>query len=370
MDLEFSPEQIELQRSVREVLVRECPIGLAREAAERGTEPAEPWGSAVRLGWPAVAIPETCGGLGLGAAELGLVIEAHGEALAPGPLLTTTALFAPVLLEAASPEQRERWLGALAAGALTGTLALQPAAGPGERDPLCARRDGGGFVLDGSCAFVLGAGRVDAIVAVARVDEGDGTGLFLLSRDEASLEPVVSLDTTRPFAHLRCAGLRIPAERGIGAPGACAPALERALDFARAMLALEIVGLCEALLQRSLGHARQRIQFGRPIGSFQAIQHKCVDLFIALEKARSLAYFALAAIDDDDPRRSLACAMAKAAAGDCQRLVAKEAIQIHGGTGFTWECDVHLFVKRAMSDAALLGDSRAQRARVADLLHF
>jgi alkylation response protein AidB-like acyl-CoA dehydrogenase len=176
------------------------------------------------------------------------------------------------------------------------------------------------------------------------------------------------VDTSRPLVHLRFEDVSVGADRTLGSPGASAEALERALDVARVALALETVGVCQALLDKSVAYARQRIQFDRPIGSFQAIQHKCADMLVAVEKARAVAYFAMMTIGEDDPRRRLAASMAKSAAGDCQRLLCKEAIQIHGGTGYTWECDVHLFVKRAKTDAALLGSAADHRARVATLL--
>ncbi len=147
-------------------------------------------------------------------------------------------------------------------------------------------------------------------------------------------------------------------------------ALARALDEATVALALETVGTCETLLQSALEHARNRKQFDQPIGSFQAIQHKCADMFVALEKARATAYFAMMTIAEDDPRRRLGASMAKLAAHDCQRLIAKEAIQIHGGTGYTWESDLHLFVKRAKSGAALFGTAAEHRARIATLLEL
>jgi alkylation response protein AidB-like acyl-CoA dehydrogenase len=155
----------------------------------------------------------------------------------------------------------------------------------------------------------------------------------------------------------------------LGRPGDSAEALERALDWARVGLAIELTGTCAGLLDIAVGYAKQRVQFDQPIGSFQAVQHKCTDMFIALQKARSVCLFALMTLAEDDSRRRLAASMAKAAAGDCQALVCKEAIQIHGGTGFTWECDVHLFVKRAKTAAALFGTASEHRARVADLLH-
>ena len=151
-------------------------------------------------------------------------------------------------------------------------------------------------------------------------------------------------------------------------PGASARALGRALERATVAAALECVGTCQTLLETTVEHARHRRQFDQPIGAFQAIQHKCADMFVQVEKARATGYFAMMAIAEDDPRRTLAASMAKAAAGDCQRLLAKEGIQIHGGIAYTWEHDMHLYVKRAKSLEPLFGSSSTHRARIADLL--
>jgi alkylation response protein AidB-like acyl-CoA dehydrogenase len=160
----------------------------------------------------------------------------------------------------------------------------------------------------------------------------------------------------------------VEAERVLGTPGASASALGRALERATIAAALECVGTCEALLELAVEHAKSRRQFDQPIGAFQAIQHKCADMLVQVEKARASAYFAMMAVAEDDPRRTLGASMAKVAASDCQEIVCKEGIQIHGGMGYTWESDVQLFVKRAKTLEALFGTGPQHRARVADLL--
>ena len=349
------------------VLARECPLACVRRVVETGVPSEQPWKSAVELGWTALAVPERWGGLGLGFHELGLVVEVHGLHLAPGPFLATLTQFLPLVREAGSEAQQRRWLGGVARGELTGAAAF----GSGFAAPdaaLRARREGAGWRLDGKRRFVLDGDSADEIAVAARVDEGDGCALFALPRAAVETERVVALDPSRPLAHLRFHGVLVEPERVLGTPGAVLRALERAREEAAAALALEIVGACQRLFEITLAYAREREQFGRPIGSFQAVQHKCADCFVALEKARATAHFALMAIGEDDPRRTLAAALAKAAAGDAQRLVCKEAIQIHGGTGFTWESDVHLFVKRALTGDLLLGSAAEQRARIAELL--
>jgi alkylation response protein AidB-like acyl-CoA dehydrogenase len=253
---------------------------------------------------------------------------------------------------------------------LTGALAVAGPAASGLRpDPsLRAVREGDGYRLTGARHFVLDGASADEIAVAAQVDEGDGIGLFVVPRSEVRASGFRSLDGSRPLVTLELDGVRAGRDRTLGHPGAGAAPLARALDEAVVALSLDIVGTCQALLDRVLEHARQRRQFDQPIGAFQAVQHKCADMYVAIEKARATAMFAIMAISEDDPRRALAGAMAKAAAGDCEMLVSKEAIQIHGGMGYTWESDVQLFVKRAKSSAHLFGTASEHRGRIADLL--
>jgi alkylation response protein AidB-like acyl-CoA dehydrogenase len=370
MDFEISEEQEELRSSVRGVLTRECPVSLVRERVEKGAEPDQPWKSAAELGWCGIALPESVGGLGLGFAELALVLEEHGRALAPGPFLPTLTQFAPLLCEAGDAEAQQRWLPDVAAGRRTGTLAVAQAAGlsfTGD-DALRARRDGAGWVLEGARHHVMEGDCVDEIAVAARVDAGDGVGLFLVPRAAAKTRRGKALDASRALVTVELDGVHVEAERVLGEPGANAGALGRTLEQATVGLAAEMVGTCQAIFDRTLQYAQQREQFGRPIGSFQAVQHKLVDGFAALEKARATVYFAAMTLAEDDPRRRLAASMAKVAAGDAQRKLAREGIQIHGGIGYTWEQDLQLFVKRAKSGEALFGTSAQHRARIAELL--
>jgi alkylation response protein AidB-like acyl-CoA dehydrogenase len=224
--------------------------------------------------------------------------------------------------------------------------------------------------LDGERSYVLDGDVADEIAVCARVDGGDGVGLFVVPQRAVSAERVVALDASRPLAHLRFDGVRIEPERVLGTPGSSALALGRALERATVAAALECVGTCQSLLEITVEHAKNRHQFDQPIGAFQAIQHKCADMFVQVEKARATAHFAMMALAEDDPRRTLAASMAKVAASDCQRLLCRDAIQIHGGMGYTWESDVQLFVKRAKTLEALLGTGHAHRRRIADLLEL
>ena len=374
MHLEFTAEQDELRDGVRGMLARECPISLVREVVEKGTSPDALWSQMVELGWPALTVPESAGGLGMGAVELAVVVEELGRVLAPGPYLPTVTEFAPVVAEAGSPEQRERFLGGVAAGELTGTLALVEESGSVDvgRVAATATPDGAGFVLHGMKQTVVEASSADEIAVIARTPDtrgDDGVGAFVVARADLGVEPIEALDASRPLARVALDGVRVDADRALGAPGpGTAVAVRRAVDVATTALAVETVGAAQAIFDITLAYAEQREQFGSPIGSFQAIKHKFADMLVALERARATSYFAALTIAEDDDRRALATSTAKAAAGDCAALLAKEGIQIHGGIGYTWEHDMHLYVRRVKSSSLLFGNAAQHRARVADLI--
>jgi alkylation response protein AidB-like acyl-CoA dehydrogenase len=372
--LEFTTEQDELRDGVRAMLARECPMSLVREVVEKGTTPDALWNQMIELGWPALTVPEPAGGLGMGTVELAVVVEELGRVLAPGPFVPTVTQFAPVVAEAGSPEQQERFLGRIAAGGLTGTLALVEESGSIDAGHVTttATPDGDGFVLEGAKEMVVEASTADEIAVIARsagTYGDDGVGAFVVSRADVRLDPVDALDATRPLARVALDGVRIGADRALGDPGpATAAAVRRAVEVAATALAVETVGAAQAIFDITLAYAKQREQFGAPIGSFQAIKHKFADMLVALERARATSYFAALTIAEDDGRRALATSTAKAAAGDCAALLAKEGIQIHGGIGYTWEHDMHLYVRRVKSSSLLFGNAAQHRARVADLI--
>ena len=374
MHLEFTTEQDELRDGVRAMLARECPMSLVREVVEKGTTPDALWSQMVELGWPALTVPEPAGGLGMGTVELAVVVEELGRVLAPGPFVPTVTQFAPVVAEAGSPEQQERFLGGIAAGELTGTLALVEESGSIDAGHVTttATPDGDGFVLEGAKEMVVEASTADEIAVIARTpgtQGDDGVGAFVVSRADVRLDPVDALDATRPLARVALDGVRIRADRVLGEPGpATAEAVRRAVEVAATALAVETVGAAQAIFDITLAYAKQREQFGAPIGSFQAIKHKFADMLVALERARATSYFAALTIAEDDGRRALATSTAKAAAGYCAALLAKEGIQIHGGVGYTWEHDMHLYVRRVKSSSLLFGNAAQHRARVADLI--
>jgi alkylation response protein AidB-like acyl-CoA dehydrogenase len=297
-----------------------------------------------------------------------------GRVLAPGPLVPTITQFAPVVREVAAPEQAAAILKEVAAGARTGTLAVaeddgwDPAATTTTAEP---DGDGDGVVLRGRKRHVLDATRVDDLAIVARTPGStglDGLTVALVPVGDVAVATVRALDATRVLGDIDLAGVRVPGDRVLGGPGAAGPALARGLEEAVVAQALEIVGTCQAIFDTNLEYAKHRVQFSVPIGSFQAVKHKLANMFVAIERARATAYFAAATVAEDDPRRTIASAMAKAAAGECQRVVAQDGIQLLGGIGYTWEHDQHLFVKRAKAGDSLLGSAAHHRARIADAL--
>jgi alkylation response protein AidB-like acyl-CoA dehydrogenase len=367
VELEFTSDQEELRASVRSFLEKECPTEVVRAAVATG-EADQLWASMVALDWPGLTVPEEFGGIGLTFVEAAVVAEELGRVVAPGPLFSTLTQFAPLVREVGDAEQQHRFLSAVASGALTGTLALADHAKAWSLDDvtLVAERVEGGWVLDGIKLGLLGISEADGEVAVlARV--GDGFGAFVVPAAEAGLAPVRSLDASRPLATATLRRVTVGDDRALGEPGgeASERGIRRALDEATAALALETVGACDTLFQFVLAYVKERKQFGVPVGSFQAIKHKMADMFLAIERARSLCYYAVAAIDEDTEDRAVAVSMAKAASDDCQRLVCREAFQSFGGIGFTWEHDSHLFIKRAETSAALLGGAAEHSVAVA-----
>ena len=373
MELEFTADQDELRASIRAVLTKESPVSLARAVVERDERPDALWSTMVDLGWPALTVPEADGGVGLGMLELAILAEELGRVIAPGPLLPTISQFVPAVRESGTDAQQSRWLGAVAAGELTGSLAL--AEGTGSFDPAhttaTLRFDGDEAVLAGTKRYVVEGDAVDELVVVCRTDADGDTGVraVVVPVAATTTTAVNAFDASRRLAHVTLDGVRVERDRVLGDPDASAAApLRRAIEEATVGLALEMVGTAQTIFDTTLEYAKHREQFGVRIGSFQAIKHKFADMLLLLERARSLGYFAALTIAEDDPRRTSATSAAKAAASDCQRLLAKEGIQIHGGIGYTWEHDMQLLVKRIKSGEPLFGTGTWHRARIADLL--
>jgi alkylation response protein AidB-like acyl-CoA dehydrogenase len=380
MELELGTDQEELRDGVRAVLAAECPPAAVRELVEarvagKDVTADRLWAQMVELGWPALTVPEAHGGLGLGPVELAVVVEELGRAIAPGPLLPTIAQFVPAVRALGTAEQQDRFLRPVAETGVAGTLALAEAGGSfaPEHVGATATPDGaGGYTLAGEKHHVFEPTLATEVVVVARVpgtQGAEGVGAFVVPTAALTVRPQAALDPSRELATVTLADVAVPADRVLGRPGPDAVrALAAAVEEATVALTAESIGTAQAIFDLSLAYAKEREQFGVPIGSFQSMKHKFADMLILLERARALAYFAALTIAEDDARRTVSTSMAKAAAVDAGTRIAKEGIQIHGGIGYTWEHDVHLYVRRLQSGGVLFGSATAHRAKVADLL--
>jgi alkylation response protein AidB-like acyl-CoA dehydrogenase len=380
VDLEFSQEEAELRDNVRAVLAGSCPPATVRAIYEGKGDAGPVWDKMVELYWPALAIAEQHGGLGLGFVEVAVVAEELGRGTVPGPYLATVTQFAPAVRElgAESPLAAEL-LGEVAAGEITGTVALaeggswELAAVQATATP--ADDGAGGWVLRGRKDSVLDGAQAGEVVVVARAEGTtgiEGLGAFVVPGDALTASPRRMLDPTVPVADLALDGVAVPADRVLAAPGAegVAAALDRAGQEATVALAIGTAGACRATFEHTVEYAKVREQYGKPIGSFQALKHRMADLYLSVERATSLCYFAALTIAEDDPRRAEAASMAKAAAGECQRLVVQDGLQLHGGIGYTWENDLHFLLKRAKVGDVLYGNSVHHRALLAERLGF
>ena len=373
MELELSDDQQALQESVRAVLERECPISLVRAVVEEHKRAEELWSRMVELDWPALGVPVEDGGLGLGFVELAVVCEQLGRVLCPAPFLATATQFVPALVAAGSPEQRHRFLGSVARDGIVGTLALSEAAGDFDAAGVSttAVRDGESFVLEGEKHFVFDADVAAEVVVAARLPGSsghDGIVLCVVPSEDVDAEPMVGLDASRSYTTVVLDSVRVGPDRVLGEPGAAGPVLQGVVQEATVALATEMVGTCQTIFDIVHAYVSEREQFGVKVGSFQAIKHKLANMYVSVESARATAYFAAAAIAESDERRAVAVAMAKASVGDCQKLVTTEGIQCLGGIGYTWEHDMHLYVKRAKAGAALFGTGPEHLERLSHLL--
>ncbi len=376
MNFGFTEEQELLRKTARDFLAEHASMKRVREIME-GPESqcAELWRRMADLGWLGLALPEDCGGAGLTMIELGIVLEELGRCLAPVPFLPT-AIAATAVLEAGAESQKQNWLARIAAGRTRATLAISEERGTEEPGDLAltARRSSDGWQLDGRKLFVPDARIADLLVVLARTGgEGvEGLGLFLVPRETPglSIEPMHSMDLLRPLDDVAFREVRLPPDALLGGVDDAWPVIERVQDRARVMICAEMVGGAEKCMEDSVRYAKERIQFGKPIGINQAIKHKCADMLFEVESAKSITYYAAWAASEANDEAPLAAAMAKSYVSDAYRHVAAENIQIHGGVGFTWEYDCHLYFKRAKSDESWLGDGSHHRERVARMLNI
>jgi alkylation response protein AidB-like acyl-CoA dehydrogenase len=361
VDFVFSPEQVALRDSVRAFLSAEAPNAYVRRMAEHDAAGIMPeiWRKIADLGWTGLLVPEPAGGLGLGLVDAVVVQEEMGRAVFPGPFFSS-AILATLAARALGLDDL---LAALAAGTQRGTVALDEAGygDPIERVHVRANGRGTRYKLDGVKPMVPDGLSADWLLVPARTREGLQT--FLVDRPD-NAEAVASLDITRKFARMEFTETRATL---VGPPGDHAEIWRRILDDAGVLIGAELIGVSEAANQTALDYAQAREVFGKPLSKFQVTRHKAVDMLREIELARVGVHYAAWASDVDVDDREIAAASAKAYAAHAANYVTAECIQIHGGVGYTWECDAHLFLRRAKVNDLLLGYQGYQRARVADL---
>ena len=366
MMLGVSAEQEELRASVRRFLADRAPLARVRELMETddGTDRAVWTQAGEQLGLQGLAIPEAYGGAGFSFAEQAIVLEEFGAALYGGPYLASAVLAATALLAGPDESARQQLLPGIASGETIATLAFTE--DDGSWDPgsikLSAVKEGESWKLDGHKSFVLDGASAGLILVVAATD--GGLSLFAVDGAASGLTRTVlpTLDQTRKLARLEFTG--VPGQL-IGSLGDASAVLDRTLDVAAIALAAEQLGGAQRALDMAVEYGKIRHQFGRPIGSFQAIKHRCADLLLEVESLRSAVGYAAAAVAEDSDEIPVLASLLKAYASETYFHVAAENIQIHGGIGFTWEHDAHLYFKRAKSSQLFLGDGNYHRDRLA-----
>jgi alkylation response protein AidB-like acyl-CoA dehydrogenase len=368
MDFAFTDEQEELRRTARRWLDEKCPSPRVRELMESDSGFDERlWKEMAGLGWQGMAIPEQHGGAGFSFLETFVLLEEMGRSLYPSPFFSTVVLGTPAVLEAGSDEQKGAILPAVASGDLTLALAFTEPNGlwtePGVE--ATARLEGNDWMVDGTKSFVLDGHTAGTLVVAARTPVG--VSLFLVDGQAEGLarRRLETMDMTRKQAEVQLSSVRGDL---LGEEGKGWDVLESVLQRAVVGLAGEQVGGAQTCLDSAVDYAKVRHQFGRPIGSFQAIKHKCADMLVQVESAKSAAYYAAWAATADEAELALAAPLAKSYCSEAYFFCAAENIQIHGGIGFTWEHDAHLYFKRAKSSELLFGDPAFHRASLADRL--
>src|SRR5882724_3101847 len=356
MQFGLSESQQILKDTARKFFAGECPSAEVRKLMETGTAYDEPlWLKLAAQGFTGILVPEEYGGMGLGKVELVLLMEEAGYALLPGPLFSTIALGGAVLDAVGTPEQKKKYLPRIASGDIRTTAILIEPGAPSDNQIAI-----GGGKMTGTKLFVTDAAEANFILIVT------SSGVFLADAKAPGIKigPMKGMDLTRKIYSVKFQNT--PVEK-LGA-SANASALTRALDAATTALAAEMVGGMQRTLELTVAYAKTRKQFGKPIGTFQAVQHMCADMYLETESARSAAYYAAWALEENAPDAAVAVSIAKVYASDACRTVGNRGIQVYGGMGFTWENDLHLYYRRAKASETMLGDATFHRERIARLI--
>lgn len=378
MDIKLSEDQIEIARQARRFCEKESPVEFVRDMFEdeRGFTDAI-WAKMVEMGWTAMCIPEVYGGLEMELMDLAVVLEEMGRGVIPGPFFSTVMLAAEAVMKAGDDGQKERYLSGIAIGEIRGTLALHEA--DGGADPgyiqMKAGANGDGFVLNGTKLFVPDAHTADFLVCAARTEEGNdpaqGITFFIVDAgaNGVSISLLPTMDGTRKLCAVEFKGVKVGPEGILGETHKGWDALRPVLQRAQVGLCAECVGGAQQAMEMATEYARVRIQFDQPIGAYQAVKHRCAQMFVEAESSRSVLYWAAWAQDHGDPEEAeRAASVAKTYCSEAFRNISASAIQVLGGTGFSWEHDIHLYIKRAKANEVALGDPVYHREQIAKLI--
>ncbi|MFN0124690.1 MAG: acyl-CoA dehydrogenase family protein [Blastocatellia bacterium] len=367
MDFDLSKPQQLLQQSAREFFARECPPERVRElmASETAFD-AKLWEAIADQGWTGLTLPEEFGGLGLGLVELAVVAEEMGRANLPGPFIST--LWAAALINrAGSDGQKAQYLEAIGAGQLRATVAVLESSADWNPDSakLRAGSDEKNYTLNGRKEFVTDADIADLIIVSAR--SGRDLVLLPVSRKAAGVNVIATpgADATRKLYAVEFSGVTVPVSDALESGWRARVALDYATGVAAVALCAEMTGGMQWALDTAVEYVKTRQQFGKVVGMYQAVQHKCADMVLLTESSRSASYFAAWALSENDPAARLAVSIAKAYCSDAVREVGNRAIQVHGGIGFTWEHNLHLYYKRGKGSEMMFGDATYHREQVA-----
>ena len=377
MNFGFNEEQELLRSTARKFFENECASQVVRTLMEtpEGVTPAL-WSKVAEQGWLGLTYPEAYDGMGLGLVDLVVLMEEMGRAVVPGPYFSAVLLGGGIILEAGSEAQKKEWLPKIAGGQARVTLAwMEPSAelGP-DGITLAALEKGGTYTLSGTKLFVHDAHTADAIVVAARTGKSgaDGISLFLVPKGAKGLTVTLlpTMDQTRKLCEVTLKDVSLGADARLGEIGGGWTALARVLDRATVALCAEMCGGAQKVLDMTVEYAKIRQAFGRPIGSYQGVKHKAADMLVDVENSKSITYYAAWAMDEGVSEGPLAVSMAKAYVSDAYRRVSANGIQLHGGIGFTWEHDLHLYFKRAKGSEFTFGDATFHRERVAQLVNL
>ena len=378
MHFGLTETQQAIKNSARQFLAAECPMPEVRRLMETETAFDQAlWSKFAQQGWTGIIFPEKYDGLDLGMVEMSAVLEEMGRALVPGPFTSTVLLAGSLLDHAGSGEQKQKYLSALCRGEARSTLALLEKSASWDLDAIHLEARGlhksgpsprDGYVLNGEKLFVSDATVADFLLVAARI-QGD-LAVFIVPGDQPGLEmmPTPGVDLTRRLHRVSFTNVVLRYESLLCRGERARRALEAALDVACLGVVAEMVGGLQSLVDLTVAYAKTRKQFGRPIGTFQAVQHQCVDTLILLEGSRSALYYAAWALSENDPAARTAISVAKTYASEAYRDAGNKSIQVQGGMGFTWENDAHLHYRRAKASEIAFGDAAFHRERIAQSL--